>query len=123
MAGGYKYGHTDRWERFRKYTAEIGSRAMIYIARFVSTGLCVQHFMGSGYKDTHRQQRNLISLILHFFFPKYESRLKIVTIFKFLEDYKNYYYNTRIYEIVHFNFRKEIILLGRDIRRTHDTIG
>jgi hypothetical protein len=45
MIGGYTYRHTDRWEGFMKYTAEMGSGAMIYIASFINIGSDIQKFI------------------------------------------------------------------------------
>jgi hypothetical protein len=48
-----------------KYAAEMGSGAMIYIPSFIQTGSGIQGLIGR----IHRQQGDLISLLL-FFFPK-----------------------------------------------------
>jgi hypothetical protein len=46
----------------------MGSGAVIYVPSFIKTGSGIRKLMGGGggYKDTHRQQSDLTSL-LHFF--------------------------------------------------------
>jgi hypothetical protein len=61
------YRHTDWWERFKEYAVEIGPGAMIHIPLFIKIGSGVQKLVGI-YTETHRQQVNLISLLLVFFF-------------------------------------------------------
>jgi hypothetical protein len=51
----------------------MGSRAVIYIPSFIKIGSGVQKLIEGGYTDTHRQQRDLISLLE--FFKAKESRL------------------------------------------------
>jgi hypothetical protein len=51
--GIYTYRHTDWWEGFAKYAVEMGSDAMIYIARFITIGSGIQKLMGGGgYTDS-----------------------------------------------------------------------
>jgi hypothetical protein len=52
----------------------MGSGAMIYIATFRKIGSGIQKLIGGIYVQTHRQQGDLISLLL--FFQYKESRLK-----------------------------------------------
>jgi hypothetical protein len=48
--GIYTYKHTDWWEEFRKYTAEMGSGAMTYIRSLINIDLGIQKLMaGDGY--------------------------------------------------------------------------
>jgi hypothetical protein len=58
-----------------KYTVEMGSGALIYIQHFIKTGSGIKKLMGGGDTQTHRQQGDLICLLL--FFQNKESRLKI----------------------------------------------
>jgi hypothetical protein len=44
----------------------MGSGAVKYIQIFIKIGSGVQNLIGGGYKDTHRQQRDLISLLYFF---------------------------------------------------------
>jgi hypothetical protein len=46
---GYKYRHTDWWERFMKYANEMGSGAIINIPSFVKTGSAIQKLGGGIY--------------------------------------------------------------------------
>jgi hypothetical protein len=46
--GGYIYRHTDSWEAFKKYAAEMSSDAMI----FINIGSAIQKLIREGYKDT-----------------------------------------------------------------------
>jgi hypothetical protein len=48
---------------------------MIYIPSFIKIGSAVQKLMGRIHKQTHRQEGDLISLLL--FFQNKESRLKM----------------------------------------------
>jgi hypothetical protein len=40
--GEFTYRHTDRWEEFMKYAAEIGSGAMTYLPSFIKTSSGIQ---------------------------------------------------------------------------------
>jgi hypothetical protein len=56
-----------------KYAVEIGSGAMIYIPSFINTGSGIQKLIQKiyGHRDTHRQQGDLVSLMLVLaYFPK-----------------------------------------------------
>jgi hypothetical protein len=44
------------------YAVEMGSGAVIYVPSFIKIGSGIQKLMG-GYTDTHRQQRDLMSLL------------------------------------------------------------
>jgi hypothetical protein len=55
-----------------KGTVEMGSGALIYVLSFVKIGCGIKKLMGRG--DTHRQQGDLINLLL--FFQSKESSLK-----------------------------------------------
>jgi hypothetical protein len=57
-----------------KYAVEIGSGAMIYIVSFRNIDAGIQKLIG-GETETHRQQCDLISLLLYFFI--YERGLKM----------------------------------------------
>jgi hypothetical protein len=57
-----------------KYAVEMGSGAMIYIPGFMKIGSGIQKLIW-GDTQTHRQQGDLISLILYF--QNKESMLKI----------------------------------------------
>jgi hypothetical protein len=57
-----------------KYAVEMGSGAMIYIPSFIKIGSGIQKLMGGIHIQTHRQQGDLINLLL--FFRNKESRLK-----------------------------------------------
>jgi hypothetical protein len=60
---GYTYRHTDWWEGFMKYAAEMGSWwAMIYIPSFIKIGSDVTQAIG----NTHRQHGDRISLLSFF---------------------------------------------------------
>jgi hypothetical protein len=67
---GYTYKYGDWWERFMKYAIEMGSGAMICILIFIKIGSGVQSWYGGihihRHTDTHRQQGDLISLLLFF---------------------------------------------------------
>jgi hypothetical protein len=54
-----------------KYAVKMGSGAMIHIPSFIKIGSGIQKLIGG----IHRQQRDLISLLL--FFQNKESRVKI----------------------------------------------
>jgi hypothetical protein len=56
-----------------KYAVEMGSGGMIYIPRFIKFGSDIQKLIRWGY--THRQQDDVISVLL--FFQNKESRLKV----------------------------------------------
>jgi hypothetical protein len=43
---GYTYRHTDWWEGFIKYGAEVGSDVMIYIPSLIKIGLTIQQLIG-----------------------------------------------------------------------------
>jgi hypothetical protein len=61
-----------------KYTVVMGSDAMIYMRSFIKIGSGIKKLLGGGIhiqKQTHRQQGDLISLLL--FFQHKESRLII----------------------------------------------
>jgi hypothetical protein len=64
--------------RFMKYTVEMVSGGMIYVPSFIKIGSGVQKLLGEMHilihRHTHRQQGNLVSLLL--FFQNKESRLK-----------------------------------------------
>jgi hypothetical protein len=51
-----------------EYTVEMGSSSMIYIPSLIKTGSVIRKLIVGG-RQTHRQQGDLISLLL-FFFPK-----------------------------------------------------
>jgi hypothetical protein len=57
-----------------KYAVEMGSGAMIYIPSFLEIGSGIQKWI-EGVTQTHRQQGDLISLLL--FFQNKESKLKM----------------------------------------------
>jgi hypothetical protein len=57
-----------------KYTVEMGSGAMIYVPSFIKIGSGIRKLIGVD-METHRQQGDLISLLL--FFQNKEIRLKI----------------------------------------------
>jgi hypothetical protein len=48
-------------ERITKYSVEMGSGAMIFIANFIKIGSGIQTLLGGG---VHREQCDLISLLL-----------------------------------------------------------
>jgi hypothetical protein len=50
-----------------KYTVEMGSGAVIYMPSFIKIGSGIQKLTGGVCIQTHRQQGNLISLLLLFF--------------------------------------------------------
>jgi hypothetical protein len=56
-----------------KYAVEMGSIAVMYIPSFIKIGSSIQILTGKIHR--HKQQGNLISLLL--FFQNRESRLKI----------------------------------------------
>jgi hypothetical protein len=59
----------------------MGSEAVIYIPSFIKIGSGIQKLMGGGIcRHTHRQQGDLISLLLYF--QNKESRLKMKCKFK-----------------------------------------
>jgi hypothetical protein len=49
-----------------KCAVEMGSGAMIYVPSFINIGSGIQKLIGREYTDTHRQQRDLISLLYFF---------------------------------------------------------
>jgi hypothetical protein len=58
------------------YAVEMGSGALIYAPSFINIRSAIQKLIGRDtHTDTHRQQGELISLLL--FFQNKESRLKI----------------------------------------------
>jgi hypothetical protein len=57
-----------------KYGVRMGSGAMIYIPSFIKIGSEIQKFIRG---DTHRQQYDLISLLL--FFQNKKSSLKYIS--------------------------------------------
>jgi hypothetical protein len=56
-----------------KYAVQMGSGTIIYIPSFINIDSGIQKLIG---RDTHRQQGDLISLLL--FFQNKESRLKSI---------------------------------------------
>jgi hypothetical protein len=60
-----------------KYAVEMGSGAMIYtyVPSFINIGSGIQKLMGRIHIQTHREQGDLISLLL--FFQNKEMKLKI----------------------------------------------
>jgi hypothetical protein len=58
-----------------KYAVEMGSGVMIYIPSFIQIGSGIHKFV-KGYTQTHRQNSDLVSLLL-FFFRNKESMPKI----------------------------------------------
>jgi hypothetical protein len=52
----------------------MGSGAVIYVPSFIKIGSGIQKLIGGIHRHTHRQQGDLISLLL--FFQNKESRLK-----------------------------------------------
>jgi hypothetical protein len=67
----YTYRHTDRWEEFMKYAAEMSIGAIIYIPCFINICSGIQKLMQGGYRDIHHGDH--ISLLL--FFQNKKSRL------------------------------------------------
>jgi hypothetical protein len=63
--GRYTYRHTDRWEGFMKYAAEMGSGAMIYIPNFVKIGSGIRKLI-EGVSQTHWQHGDRVTLLLFF---------------------------------------------------------
>jgi hypothetical protein len=59
---------------FSNYVAEMGSRAVIYVPSFIKIGSGIPKSMGGIHRHTHRQQRDVLSLL--FFFQNKESGLK-----------------------------------------------
>jgi hypothetical protein len=57
-----------------KYAVEMSSGAMIYVPSCTNIGSGIQKLIGAGNTQAHRQQRDIISLLL-FFYNK-ESRLQ-----------------------------------------------
>jgi hypothetical protein len=65
------HAHTHWCEGFMKYDVEVGSDARIYAISFIKIGLGIQKFLRvDSHTDTHRQQGDLISLLLFIFFFK-----------------------------------------------------
>jgi hypothetical protein len=65
--GGYTYRHTDRWEGFSISAVEMGSGAVLYVPSFIKIGWGIQKLIvGDTQTHTHRQQRDLISLLYFF---------------------------------------------------------
>jgi hypothetical protein len=60
-----------------KHAVQMGSGAMIYIPIFIKAGAGIQKLI-RGNIQTHRQQGDLISLLLFLFFQNKESRLSIM---------------------------------------------
>jgi hypothetical protein len=54
----------------------MGSGAVIHVPGFIEIGSGVHKLIGGIHRDTHRQQRDLISPLC-FFFQNKESRLKM----------------------------------------------
>jgi hypothetical protein len=50
-----------------KYAIEIGSGAMTYMPSFIKIGSRIQKFIAGIYRQTHREQGDLISLFFIFF--------------------------------------------------------
>jgi hypothetical protein len=44
----------------------MGSGAVIYVTNSIKTGSSIQKLIWGGYTDTHRRQRNLMSLLYFF---------------------------------------------------------
>jgi hypothetical protein len=59
-----------------KYDVEMTSSGMIYIQSFIKIGSGIQKLLEEMHIQTHRQQGDLISLLL--FFQNKESRLKML---------------------------------------------
>jgi hypothetical protein len=66
------------------YAVEMGSSAMIYIPSLIKIGSGIQKLTEGGYRHTHRQHRDRISL-LSFFFQNKERGLKITILKCFIK--------------------------------------
>jgi hypothetical protein len=70
-----KHTHTDWWEGFMKYAAEMGSGAMIYMPSFIKVWFRhLNVIRGGGDSQTYREDGDRIMLFS--FFQNFENRLK-----------------------------------------------
>jgi hypothetical protein len=58
-----------------KYAVEMGSVTIIYMPRFIKFGSGIQKLTGED-SQTHRHERDLISLLLFYFFQNKQNALK-----------------------------------------------
>jgi hypothetical protein len=56
---GYTYRHTDCWERFMKYAAEMGSGAVIYIPSLIKIGSGIQKSVRERLSQIERKEISL----------------------------------------------------------------